>query len=482
MKDHITSLMTRLRGSAARLGNAAKSRIRPGIAAEGSASVALLNDFRDDSIPAGPDRDAQVSDIGIVMFDRKKTAVGLNWRPWRDDHKVKALAEQASMSASTMVSFETYIDMKKDGMVGLGAPEHGHERGIPALVTMIDPELTGPRWIGMFRIGSGREIVWLAGMRDGVIYEDTVFPTVEDAYHALLTELDAPDWTRIFAPEDIDVPNATVARIDDVVRFDIGRKLKPVDPLRAYGPRTALVTIAVLGIGGAYGVHTYFEYLEEKRLSALRDRDTARPVVHIADYPWQQNTGIMEFIAHCKAEIEDSITIVPGWNAQPVSCSVDRGDADVSTAWSRSEGRIAWLRAAMDEDEPQPILNESGNEARYSRDFDIPYREDLVELDHWSPSRIQSVLRERFQTLGLDISLSAREQRAPTRGAREDPIFNYHDVGITTDTSLMEYGELLIDVPALVPQTIIYNPGSHEWSLVAQVYHEPILPPRAEVR
>ena len=83
-----------------------------------------------------------------------------------------------------------------------------------------------------------------------------------------------------------------------------------------------------------------------------------------------------------------------------------------------------------------------------------------------------------FQTLGLDLTLRPRVRSLTTTQRTElrAPVYNRHDLSIETSVAIGEYARLLSDVPALVPEALIYGVESGTWTLTAKIYHPPILP------
>jgi hypothetical protein len=100
--------------------------------------------------------------------------------------------------------------------------------------------------------------------------------------------------------------------------------------------------------------------------------------------------------------------------------------------------------------------------------------EDLAPLD---PNEMFARLVHRFDTLSLPLVLSA--QTAPVTpnetGAPNRKIWNYHSIELESSAFPTELISLIGDIPAVVPQSLTYTPGTQTWKLTAFIYHPPII-------
>lgn len=442
------------------------------------------DDLRTDEIPKRKQPlESQYVDEGVVMLGTKKYAVNLNWRPYRDDQSLGFQAEQARGSVNLFLTYELYADLKKKDQVGFAASEISHRNNMQVLATAVPSLLTGPRWIGAFRIGTSGEYWWLVSVRDGAIYEDSLVNGTEEAVARLNDELEAPGWTRIFAPVEWGIEGATHAAIEDLVDPAHALRLRPVKPFKTYAPRILLSVLIISGAVAAYFIYDQIQKNAAAELARLSRMQGRTVVVYMSDFPWHERTAVIDFTDTCRDEIEKSTFLVQGWEAQPISCTVKAGKGVVTASWTQTDsGRISWLRAAMPADYPQPTLAQNGKLATLVRSFDTPFIEGVRDVEHWSPNLISSTLQERFQTLGLDLRIALRKQRTPERAEMTKPVFNYHEIGFSTDYSMEEHSRLFADIPVLVPEALILNVASGTWTFTGKAYHEPIMPLNTELR
>lgn len=441
------------------------------------------NGIRTDAVPKSMDApESQFLDEGVIVLGKRKYAVNLNWRP-HTDQPMRFQAEQAKAGINLFLTYEFFVDLKDRGQIGFAAREIGHVDRMKVLATSIPESLTGARWIGAFRIGLSGEHWWLVSMRDGVVYEDTVIHGTVDAIAALQNELTAPDWTRIFAPDEWDIMDATEAAIGDVVVQKGMADLRPVIPLRTYAPRIVVAGLIIVGSVVGYVIYDRIQKDAAEALAQIARQQQRVISVYKSDFPWYERTEVEVFTTACRDEIGKSVFLIPGWEAQPVSCRIARGEGVVTAGWTRTnDGRISWLRAAMPETYPLTELSPDGRSASLVRTFDVSFVDGEGSADHWAPDLITSTLRERFQTLGLELGMSQRSQRTTARGPQDNSIFNYHEISVSTNFAMEEHARLFADVPAFVVDALILNIASGTWTISAKAYHEPILPLGAELR
>lgn len=431
--------------------------------------------------------DLDMLDDGVLQIDKVKYAVALSWRAWRSDRKLKDQAAAAS-SSSAPHDHTFYTDTRTTGMVGFGAPETGHRAGMRALILCINPALTGDRWIAAFPLGGSSGAWWIASMRDGKVFEDQIVRDGETARETFLSEINAPEWTRIICPADWGINGSVESRIGDVLLQKSGKQLKPVRPIRANLPK---ILFGAVVLGSMVGGYVYWSNLQEEQRAQLaeiqkRQRESVRIVP--ADYPWFESTGLRTFVGTCASEMSKAIISVPGWEQGPVACSVSHGQGLISTTWARAKnGKIGWLRASMPEGMPEVAIDRSGNKAAIQVSFETPKKERALEEKPWEPGQIQRVLQDRFQNLGQPIILNEVVERRSTGAAKNNRksaakkgTFNYHIVQIKTKNNVLDMAHLLTDVPALVPEILIYKIPDGSWDLLTKAYHPPILPEGAK--
>ena len=328
----------------------------------------------------------------------------------------------------------------------------------------------------MFQVNEANDTWWVAAIRDGKVFGDQIVRSKHQAEQIFLNDLEAPDWTSVYAPKEWGIPQTKHDPLYQLVDLRRGAKLKSITPLKDNLPKIILGTmVSAIVIGG-------YLYLDNRRAEELRQLEEMRRKAEQGmtyapqDLPWYNATPLGQFVSICMREIENSIILAPGWEAQPISCTVKQGKGTISTGFARSGGRFSWLRSAIAPHEPSPVLSSNGDTASWGRGFQAPVDANAIQAEPWEGDLIESRMRERFQV--LDTNLAIRPADSNRRTATAAPVFNAHDMKISGAYGMTIFGDILKDVPAMVPQGLIYNPQSGNWDLAVKVYHPPLLPPQ----
>ena len=428
---------------------------------------------------AGLTGDVMSEADGVVAIGKKKFAVGIYWTTPDDTLKpkaqVKAINEaNESNFNSRAPKYQLFVDPKRTGFLGLAALDLGHTPGMPTLITTFPLEEVGNRWIGVFLIDQTNDLWWIGAVRDGKIFEDRMIKGRGAAQEAFLSELMAPDWQSVFAPSDWGIRDTRPDALVDLINPKIGHRVSSIDPLRSYLPRILIGVSGLALLVGSYVAYTAHQAAQLAELEEIRKKAEAEVTIGPSDYPWDRVTPMPDFLSLCRQNIEKLIAPVPGWEMLPISCTIAKGSGTVSTEWEQKGGRISWLRSGMPKDLPYPTLSPDGKKASVSFKFQAPVIEDSWTQQPWEPARMEVWLREIFQNRGLDLTMKPNKKNVATASAA--PVFNSHDIQITTGVGLSNYGDLVAKVPALVPAALLYNAETMNFDLILKVYHPPLLP------
>lgn len=421
-------------------------------------------------------------DGGVLKIGKKVAAVALSWNTVQQGESTKSQAEAAvnpeppvAGDRSARGSFNSYVNLTGANFIGFGSSALGHKRGQVALVTALPPELTGERWVGAFLLSERADLWWLGSVRNGQVFEDRIIAGRSRAEDALRENLAAPDWTAIYAPEEWEVRGAQAKELWQVADMARARPLRDLTPVR---------TIIPYAIGGAtllavaIGVFTWSEKRkaeEMRQLEELRRRAEAMVTVRPSDYPFHNIVPMGAFVTACEKAIERITLLVDGWEMQPASCTFGAdGEGEVTAGWTRSGGKTAQLIAASPRDWPIFEIDAEGNEASMTLPVQAEIDPESSLQEPWEPGMIQARMRDRFQTLGLDVQL--RESTDNQSAAVAAAVFNSHELMIGGQEGLRNYVDILSDVPALHPQAMIYNVASGRWDMVIKIYHPVMLP------
>lgn len=414
-------------------------------------------------------------DRGVLRLGSRNFAVGLVWVPAIDDANLKAHAEVAAEVAKSIrlpeVEFTFVTGSVDDGLLGFGTGDLGHKPRMPSLVKSIRHDVAGPNWLIALK-ASGYDLWWIGSVRDDVVFLDRIFTNEENAMVVFMEAMSAPGWNTIVAPEDWHIQKAG-ATLDGAMVAEKGARLRHYDPLKAYGPRILFASVLTVGIGGIILYYVAeqrrFEAAQAERRAMLERAVTLSP----QDFPWFSKPSISSFTEACSREIERAVVFAAGWENQVFTCTVDRGFGTVQTGWQREGGTISWLRAALPPHFPEISVAEGLDIATVQTSFDLPLTFSEIVEQPWSRELIESRLPERFQAKGVEHTMRFVEDLSPPETSA---LFHRHDVQVQGDMALEDLGPLLADLPALIPETLIYNLSTSGWSFVFRIHHPVIVP------
>lgn len=428
-----------------------------------------------DEIRTGRLVDLEFDQIQTLKIGKKSIVMGLVWITADPAKKIK---EQATSLAKEDENFDLVCQHRMANQLGLAEKTAGIKLGMKAAASCFSEKTMGRNWIAAFRLIEGQEHFWVVSVRNGAVWEDQIISDEFTAKSLFLEELAAPDWQRKIAPDEWSLGGTKEYRLQDVIEISEGLPLKPVYPLKTYAPR---IILASLLVGAGVGAYAFYQnYQENQKLIAQQLEQARKASVRVSpsDYPWFDTPELEEFFSLCIPEAPKMIKTIPNWQQSPIGCALDdKKELSIETAWQSTGGTQVWARAAFRPDEPQATFNPEGTAARLRRKIDM----DVVTEDldpAWSEERIDRILGQRFQTTGVDIkvSKSVRKVSSSERGNMPKPVFNYHDLTLTTSAGLFEYARLFSDIPAIVPRTLVYEPNAGTWNLNFRIYHEAILP------
>lgn len=432
--------------------------------------------IRDDGareIPPVPEKDVYLESDSVLKIGKKVFAIELE-RRGINDNGLKTTAAQIS-EVNNNRPYNLYAPADS-GMLVFGSTDMGHKKGQAPLAESIRKDLLGDEWVIALELTPER--FWVCERSNGQIQMDEVFRNADDAMSALrqIGAMRASHDRPVVAPKTWGVEGATEARIESLISTKV-KTLRKFSFWGNHGSRVILIGIVLLFGAGFY---FYTQSQEAKRIEQereLAERREKRILVNDSDFPWFEKIETAQFLAECRVMFEASFKQIAGWSAQPPVCQYADGNISVTQLYSREDaGRIGWLREAYAQSSGALSLDEIGNLATYVTSREVRPQDDSFDRNSpWAPENVGRVLRERFQNLGLAPTITPTISRAPNAKI-EKPIFNNHKFEISTGFYPEEIAGLISDVPATVPNTLVWNHNSGTFDLSVTVYHPAILP------
>lgn len=411
-----------------------------------------------------------LEEAGVIRVGKKKYAVDV-YRVAQFEGAAKDEAEKIP-AIGQATSWTLYSKMP-NGRAAFGSPDIGHRKGMAPLSESIRTDVLGENWIVAVALEAGK--FWVSISKDGVITRDEVFALESQALEAVRNEnaeVDRP----IVAPEAWQIPGSIQTDLKNIV----GRKvpaLKKFSFIANNGARILIIGLVLLIVGAT---HMYFKSLEQARIEAERAeaaRREKRVVINDADFPWFAKARPEDFLGSCARMINESVRLIPGWSPQPAVCQYADNKVVLTQRYGRTEtGRIGWLREAYTGQPGTVSMDAAGDVGFYVVSEDLIGSEvGFDRASPWAAEISSKVITERFQNLGLEPRLTEEISRAP-QGAVETATFNSTLFEISTSAFPSGIAYLMSDVKSVVPQTLIWDINTNNWTLTMKVYHPAILP------
>ena len=402
-----------------------------------------------------------------LQINQFAVAVGLLWQPIRNDI---SLQQQARLASGNRHNLDLYRMATNSKQVGFASSKEGYSPNMLAGANQFDQAIPVDSWLAAFKLTEDSDDWWIVAKRYGAIYQDKIFTTRRGARDEFSTLIIAPDWERIIAPEDWEIPDAQVLSYVNALTLNPNMGLKPLHRNRrwwVYFP-TLLIIISLTLFLGNY-LSNKLEYSED-----YQDNSETLHSEQVIAKPWTGKGRIGEFTSVCLALMEELFFLSPGWQLMSMICSQDNSRYSVSATINREPtGSTGYLR--------QLAFQQAGVEVRIGCNGDCanaqlgrtvpdaPTRENELP---WQANKVDEILRERFQTLHADLSLHHRGPRTLSQDSTPPRAYSSrHDFSIRTKICVDEYADLLKDIPGIVPETLVYTPANNSWLLTAKIFH-----------
>ena len=177
----------------------------------------------------------------VVTINRKKYAVGLFWQPTGAGYVARNYARSLARSVDKKLNLFT----EYRGMVGLGSRRAGHRSGMDSAAAAVTDALG--EYSSFLAVFSVDQSYYLVAVRNGVILEDKLFDSEQDARNEYFKLSEIPDWGALFAPSPWGMPRAVERNLSDLISRAVRAQLRPISRVGAGLASGALVILFVLG-------------------------------------------------------------------------------------------------------------------------------------------------------------------------------------------------------------------------------------------
>ena len=406
----------------------------------------------------------------ILRLERQKAALGLLWQPVQDNIPLR---EQARMAAGKGGHFDLFVPFANGRQYGFASTEEGiTSKMIPAVGLCAGPAGWSHRdndsWLAAFGLGGEglKEVWWVVAMRDRLVFEDQIYHREDQASGAFRKLLEAPDWEHVIAPQEWNIAGGEFVSIEQFL--SPARSVKRLRSIR-YGFKlvVALTALSFVLLGIYFGLVSYSEYRQKEIWTA---KHVQVEPLNLSELPWTGAPDIVDFAQTCERRLDRLAFDVVGWRLQTAACQMTEQSLSITLRWQRQNGRAAWIKAAaLEIANHQVNILGGGQLAEMVDRLVLPSRDEAL-FPTLDPSGLESHLRDRFLTLGLELKMTAK-YAGPMMTRKGQPEFGHHTLHLLTSASPIELARLLSDIPALLPISLTYQPDSADWRLTVRAFH-----------
>lgn len=327
---------------------------------------------------------------------------------------------------------------------------------------------------------------WLVAIRNDLILseEDVLYTSEQDAQNKYYSLMSLPDWDLKIAPESWAIDKSRQISLETLLK-KAGAKVV-LEELGAV-KKTQILTFIALGFVGLIFFLLYLvsslwkSAFTEEKIEAVAIPEVIQPVEPVPEKPkpWEKVPKMDVFLHKCwnNAYQLTSLTI-PGWQIGQINCNLQ----GLTTGWSKSwnsAGRIAWLKAALNEYKMSRVnvqLNQDGTSATGQLSFtDIPMVASVPTIEE---SQLWDELTDIRQATNIQLNFSRQTVMDPpnnpdgTRPANQQE-YVFFQFSISSPYSPFEWLTFFEKFPGLELTSINFNPGldaQDKWKYEGRIY------------
>ena len=296
----------------------------------------------------------------VISVNHKKYAVGLFWQPVGVGVSARNYAHTLSLNVDKKLNLYT----EYQSMVALGGRKFGQRPGmLSAAAEVMDGFAEYTSFLAVFQVDKK---FYFVAARNGIILEDRLFDSEDDARQEYVKLSEIPDWGAFFAPGTWGMPRAAERNLADLLLGQSHANLHFISWFGTGMVVTGLIAFFILGLVLIFSdsVSRMFESrtniaqlnpeqeeqyrreLEEKskELDEQFNIEKVAPPEPIV-MPYELLPNVMARADLCYRAMGFLMQPIPGWNQVNVVC----GETHVNAEFKRSFGTLAEFYAVANE-------------------------------------------------------------------------------------------------------------------------------------
>ncbi|MBE6445398.1 MAG: hypothetical protein E7019_05055 [Alphaproteobacteria bacterium] len=420
----------------------------------------------DDDIDGSAERKTWGTQINV---DGTVYATSLFWQPLQNASDPFQEVEEAS--AGVLEGADLFcIKGGKAPQFGICVSHEGYQSGENVAAVALATALSNVgSFVAVFKTNQGW---WYTCIRNDIILSDgdMLFLTEEEAKEQFMSMLAVPDWGKKIAPKEWGIEETEEMDLGALLAKGAKSRLQKIKGLRGTKLLMVVVVSAVVGI---WLLSTLVDKLfltptVRPVIAPVRPKvvPKAAPVVEEVK-PWDKLPDPASIMKNChKGAMDLSKIMPPGWSIGPVTCN----GGTAATTWARNVGRVSWATKALEDSQ----LNFSGynftpNGNMLSATLNLPAVEKRLSAPEKSLTDLQNELNDKFQSLGLNISISSGEVKS-SNSKSTGKSYKYLVFSFNSEYNPITWIELLTKYSGLEIRVIRYSPSDRTWHYEGAIY------------
>lgn len=414
----------------------------------------------------------------VITVDRKKYATGLFWQPVASGFVARNYARNLSRSINGKLNL--FVDYR--AMVGLGARQMGHRRGMhSAAAEIMDTMTEYSSFLGVFRAG---QMYYLVAVRNGIILNDVLFDSEAAARAEYLRLAQIPDWSALFAPSAWSMPRAVERALSDVITGRAPAILRHISRIKMGLASVALLALFVLGLIYIFRgpiaqmmsprpqVSTinpelaaeYKRRIDEKNkeLDAVFEIEK-KPAVEPLRMPYDYLPAPMARAETCYRAIGFLMQPVAGWNQTSAECGEEYADAE----FRRGFGTLTDFYDIAGDLMPGAFVREISEDSLNVR-ARLPQLAPVASRDERDAATIVRDVYSLFQSIDDDAEIGVVAD-AITNGV-ETVSVDIVEIAASSKLTPMQFMEIFEEFGGVYMTRCAWDAGRRIWNYEVIIY------------
>jgi len=267
-----------------------------------------------------------------ITINHRKYATGLFWQPVNPVMTPYLYARQ--LVAKSNKKYNLLTEFKS--MVGLADFRDGPRAGMYSLAAAVTNAFS--EFVSFLAVFQINNVFYLIAVRNGVIIRDVLLDSESEA-RKLYSELsNMPDWTALIAPTSWGMPRSQEKNLTNVIRKDIGVRLRQISIVKSIMPSVIAICVFLLIVVAIMYMPVFTTSNKQTSLTPEMAAEYQRLLQEkneeldkkfkiekkSFEYPYDYLPNVMERARLCYKAIGFMMQPVAGWNQRNVLCGEDR--------------------------------------------------------------------------------------------------------------------------------------------------------------